>query len=969
MKAIKRIKLCLISVFAVIFASTLCAFFTFNANAAKADAATGDVFVMDDSGLTLRLTDGAGIRFKVKMNESVKTQIDNNEITLKFLVAPRAVFDAAKDFNAIVTAATSATGSKVPAKIMVADKGRIYSGDDGFYYANVVISNVLVQNRTLDMCALAYYVKDGANTFATVNYEKVRGNLYGVVNATALINEEYAKSVFASEELSWFGTANYPVNVETNEQAETLKAAQDGGTDLSQKVILAKNTVTVPAGMESVIKTVSETNLDGTTEIVLASTESYAANVGAIEGTVVKATIGGKVVSFADGNVILNADFKARLVKHGEQTLTLTVENNGQYTNVNKNLRIVTKEISTLNELKTAFTANANNAKYGYYRLKKDIDSVDWFTSEYSDSWTVAQKNNSEIGFRGTFDGNNKTITSWFYKGGLLGVIGNGALIKNLNVAIRQYQGGNTSLNNSFGYSMIGATMDTVTVSILKGSSGIAEIPAGKSGLLTCMGAYNNTLKNVNINVEDFDIDTLFGTCHEFTYPENYVKNKYEGCTVKAKSLKGLECTNYTNKTVTTAMGVSGLTVIVPRADETATEKLTIGQAYEYALADVAEITEIKLGENAFTAYTFNGGVLTINADAFNASDVSTKTFAITAKNEKGYFMYFNLTVAVDLDATPVNISGTKEIVLTNGNDYALDLGEYSRATAHSVTIGGENATYNNGTLTLSDEYKANQLKHGEQPLVMIVEKDGAYYRLTATVLVVTKEISTFDELKSALYLSYKNNVTVRYGYYRLIENLISGNWYQSGYDGLARLASNPENGFRGTFDGNGKNIQEFIAEPGIFGIIGNGALIKNLTITLNQYNSNFMALGFSMIGATLNGVTINAKARTAGGTLYDGITQIPDGADSGLVTSMGAYNNNFINVTVNASDVNVDTLFGSCAYGYSYPAGYTENTFTGCTVKVKSLLGLACTNNADKTVTPYTGVSGLDVYINGAKV
>ena len=280
----------------------------------------------------------------------------------------------------------------------------------------MVISNVLEQNRTLDMCALAYYVKDGANTFATVNYENVRGNLYGVVNATALMNAEYAKSVFASEELSWFGTANYPVNVETNEQAETLKAAQDGGTDLSLKVILAKSTVTVPAGMESVIKTVSETNLDGTTEIVLASAESYAANVGAIDGTVVKATIGGKVVSFADGNVTLNADFKARLVKHGEQTLTLTVEKNGQYTNVNKNLLIVTKEITSFDELKAAVKLDKNFVKYGYYRLKQNLTTDGNMSCGSNDSIggknTQVWRYDGQYGFRGTLDGNNLSMTA-----------------------------------------------------------------------------------------------------------------------------------------------------------------------------------------------------------------------------------------------------------------------------------------------------------------------------------------------------------------------------------------------------------------------------------------------------------------------------------------------------------------------------------------------------------------------------
>ena len=63
----------------------------------------------------------------------------------------------------------------------------------------------------------------------------------------------------------------------------------------------------------------------------------------------------------------------------------------------------------------------------------------------------------------------------------------------------------------------------------------------------------------------------------------------------------------------------------------------------------------------------------------------------------------------------------------------------------------------------------------------------------------------------------------------------------------------------------------------------------------------------------------------------------------------------------VDAQKTDVDTLFGSCAY-YGYPAGYEENKFTSCTVKAKSLIGLACTDNANKIVTPYENVSGLTV-------
>ena len=113
------------------------------------------------------------------------------------------------------------------------------------------------------------------------------------------------------------------------------------------------------------------------------------------------------------------------------------------------------------------------------------------------------------------------------------------------------------------------------------------------------------------------------------------------------------------------------------------------------------------------------------------------------------------------------------------------------------------------------------------------------------------------------------------------------------------------------------------------------------------------MAFGYGMIGATVENVTVNVKG--------DGITDIPTDKVSGLLTSIGAYGNTFKNLTINASNTNVDTLFGNCKHGYSYPTG-AVNTFENCTVNIKSLIGLVCTDNANKTVLPYTNVNGLTV-------
>ena len=955
MKTIKRVKLCLIAFFAVVFASmTLTLVAT---NVKRVDAAGGldtATFVMDDTGLTLRTNNQVGPRFKVKMEKGLADRIKSTEdITLSFLIAPRAAFDKVNyNYETLRAAAKPATETtSAPARIHVADKTKIYE-EGGYSWASLVI-NTSEANRTLDMSVVAYItyyddkVESRVNRYAATDVEKVRGNLYNVVNTTALSDAVVAKDILENSEFGWYGAGNYPIEISTNEQAEVLK---NSGANFSGKVVLANSSVNIPSEIAGNVKTVTEQAVGGNkAEIVLGSGTSYAVDMGTLDGNVVKATIGGKAVSYANGNVTLDFDFKNRLIKHGDQTLTVTVEKDGQYTNYNKEVLIVTKEISSFDELKSALFISKDNVKvkYGYYRLVKDLIGGNWYQPGYDVAKLVSDP---ESGFRGTFDGNGKKIQEFISQPGIFGHIGKGAVIKNLTIMLRQYSSNFTAL----GYGMIGANIENVTISasVWQTFDGLSEIPSIASGLLTSLGAYGNTFKNVTINATDVNVDTLFGSgAYGYSYPEN-AADTYENCTVNVKSLIGLACTNNTKKTVTTAAGVDGLTVNIPRDDKTATENIIVGQEYRYSLADVAEITAIKLGNRDFTAYTFADGTLTINADAFGAADTGSKTLVVTAKNEKGYVMNFNLNVTVEFVATPVALEGNREIVLSSGNNFSVDLGDYKNATVLAATLGGETVTYSGGTLTVTDEFKANTQKHGNQTLNVIVQKDGTYYNVTTNVLVVTQDITTFEELKSALAFN-KNNV--KFGYYRLKNNL-TGDKYESGNGIGDGIWKNPtgELGFRGTLDGNNLSIQATFWNTGLFGYVGKGAVIKNVTFNMNEYNVGKMLFGYSMIGATLDNVEINV-------TKSDGVTEIKTNVVSGLLTSIFSYGNTFNKVVVNTQNTPIDTLFGSCAY-YGYPSTYTENTFVDCTVNAKSLLGLACTNNANKTVTPYKNVKGLTV-------
>ena len=828
MTTMKKCKLWLISVLAVAFVSAFGLFLGTNFKVARAADETADTTFEMVGGTSLRLEGGGGIRFRVKMGNGIKSKLKEDATTLNFLIAPRAAFNAAfgtedgktyyYNYDALVAkAAPSTNGSRVAAT-MKADKSKLYD-ENGYTYSNLVITNVKEANRTLDMCVLAYYTEGGTNTYAKFDIERVRGNLYDVTNQAALTNKEYAEKIFANtEDYDWYGKGNYPVVIDTQAQLDVLKQV-----DYSGKTVLVNDeSLTVPADMNKV----TNVDLNDDKEIVLCDDTSYA--VGDLgdysSATIIKATLGGKAVVYNGGNVTLNADYKANRKAHGEKILTVTVKKDGKYFNVNKNVLVVTKEIATIEDLSVfnGVNDNADYVIYGYYRLTKDVGSEKSEIQNYSNLTNYAN-DGGLCGFRGTLDGNGKSISATIYNGGILGIVGKGAKIKDLTVNSYKYADGKTTLARS----ITDATVENVTVNIKSGSS---TASTHEGGVITSTLSHSTLYTNLMVN-SDNDVDTLFG-CSVNKYNSGKA-NTFVNCIVDVKSIGGIICVTYNNpKTVVSMSEIKGL-------------------------------------------------------------------------------------------SEPVVLSDTAEIVLGSGNAYTVSLGEYSDANVISdVTLGGETVTsYANNELTLTDAYKANTQKHGEQILKLKVEKAGKHYLIKKNVLVITQEIKTVDEV---VQVSGKI-----YGYYRLANNLLnvsdkinvvgSGDWKNA--DG--------QSGFRGTFDGNDKTISGWSSVNGLFGIVGQGAVIKNLTYTLTAYEVSGTTLARSITGATIENVTINV------------LLAKPDVAinqEGGVITGLMSKNTLYKNVTINAKGQDIDSLFGT-SYG-----NYKEsnaNTFVNCKVFAKSLAGL----------------------------
>ena len=658
---------------------------------------------------------------------------------------------------------------------------------------------------------------------------------------------------------------------------------------------------------------------------------------GATYASVEKMTINGVEISGEITSFTIPDEVKADKERHGLQNVIVTVKDEQGYSHeLQVPVILVTEEIKDMNGLNAALKGEGDEyAIYGYYKLVADLGAANYNginNGSSSKNWSNAD---GLYGFRGTFDGNGKSISAIIYNNGIFGIVGKGAYIKNLTVNSYGYGNGRTILART----ITEATIENVTINVVSGSS---DSYYAEGGVITALLSHSSKYINVKIKSSS-DLDTLFGFSYWNYNPAKY--NTFENCTVEAGSIGGIIC--ITTKAgmaepIVPIAGVEGLNVTLYK-DAVAADNMTVGQAAVIELPDLTEITSIVLDDEEFTAYSFKNGTLTINADAFTAFQIGVKNFAVTGKNTQGLTVIFEITMTVELVATPVALDGTREIVLSEASEYAVDLGEYGDATVIGTTFGGESAVFANGMLTISDDYKANKSKHGMQTLKVTVEKDGKYYIVTANVLVITKAISTIDELTAATTAGTDNVV---YGYYKLTQNVgSSGAWINVANNGSWQNADGSV-GFRGTLDGSGFAVDGAFATHGLFGIIGNGAVVKNITFNVYYYQNNRQTLARSITGATIEDVTINIKS------VYGTLDATAEG---GVITGLMSHTTHYKNVTINAEGKDLDTLFGK-SYG-NYKAE-KANTFENCVVNAKSLAGLVHSNG----IIPAAGIDGLKV-------
>lgn len=226
MKTLKKNRFLLVTVLTVFAAvSAILGLNAFGKKTALAEDTASETFVMED-GVSAKLSNGGGIRFRVKMDEATGLSVKNGESTLKIVVAPSTFFDDDTYKTKNVT---------IPV-----DKDKVYP-EGGAYYANGCITNILEGNRKLNLQAVATIENSDGTTVTTALNANARGNIYDVLTSAVLdASGSYEKTIFEIAPYTWFGTKDYPITVLNDTEYNALKtkfASEEGFKDKYYKII------------------------------------------------------------------------------------------------------------------------------------------------------------------------------------------------------------------------------------------------------------------------------------------------------------------------------------------------------------------------------------------------------------------------------------------------------------------------------------------------------------------------------------------------------------------------------------------------------------------------------------------------------------------------------------------------------------------------------------------------------------
>lgn len=387
-------------------------------------------------------------------------------------------------------------------------------------------------------------------------------------------------------------------------------------------------------------------------------------------------------------------------------------------------------------------------------------------------------------------------------------------------------------------------------------------------------------------------------------------------------------------------------------------------------------------GQNTYNNFVING---TVDYIGRGASGDVTIDEEVAAGGDIIYNGVGATENRVTLDEQAFVFNGT-----TASRKFALNLGAHDDGfTVESIKFGSFDLGTNPNALDVS-ALREDLSAHGEGDIVVSLANGANKKTITVPTTFVTQEITNTTEFMAVLALKADNAYWVYPkidGYFRLANDIGDETWVFANNN---RYETTYDNGFRGTFDGNGYTITGQSGNGGLFECVGAGAIIKNLNIinTGHTNKSHIAVLGLTVGGtaeenAVLENVNIKFQA-VADLPYYSAST---GNSAQGWITSWGVFGTTFRNVTFDASSIMDKT--GGCRFSsvfgryntdcYGYCDGVSiSNTYENLILKGKfaysddvyesemGCLGYDAINKAVVTVADEIA-SGANIILNGA--
>lgn len=370
----------------------------------------------------------------------------------------------------------------------------------------------------------------------------------------------------------------------------TVKALTIGETVLTATYTDAdgkKAHVTIDVTVERVTKTVEIAHEAILTDLAITELDLSFAN--AYYTANANLVYGGKVLgngTLTDGKLTVDL---SGITETGNLTFVATTDKDGVYYSFNVNVLFATKIIRNAEDLEAVRVKTATAVIPGLYILGNDIDMKGVKVSEVHTNLPGYWE--TKLGFVGTFDGQNHTISNFIAgQSGLFGHIGKGAIIKDVNFT--DVNCNNEYLSAVFARGINGAELNNITIGIARFAGATND-----NGIFASRYFANTVLKNVKVDANSCDVYSLFGN--------EVSSNTYKGVEIRVKAYTMFANQGTDVNTTDKAIVPDGITVYTSETVELAHETILLEATTTQI--DLSFASEY-IGDTV--SLTYNGAVL-----------------------------------------------------------------------------------------------------------------------------------------------------------------------------------------------------------------------------------------------------------------------------------------------------------------------------------------------------------------------